>query len=377
MDKNKLTKIIFIVGPTASGKSDLALRLALRLNSGQAKLAPTFAKASAGRQGKPFKKRGIPGAEIISADSRQVYRGMDIGTGKVLRDKNPKSKILNPKQTQKSKFKIQNQEYYFKGIRHHLINVLSPKKQFTADDFKRLGEKAITDITSRHTLPIIVGGTGFYIDVLLGRIAVAEVPPNKKLRAQFDKLTAEKLFEKLQKLDPQRARTIDRYNKRRLIRALEIAQAQNKKMSLKLAYANFRDIKSYRILWLGINPGKDKLAKNIKIRLARRLEQGMIKEVQKLHNPPAGGGVSWKRLDDFGLEYRWISRWLKNPNFQFSIFNQFTNSNFKKSDEYKNLLRDIIRYSKRQMTWFKRNKEIHWLKNQKEANGLIKKFIYS
>ena len=343
-------KVVIIVGPTASGKSDLALRLA--------KLARI----------KPFKKYGITGAEIISADSRQVYRGMDIGTGKVLRDKNPKSKILNLKQTQNPKFKIQNQDYYSSGTRHHLIDIANPKKQFTADDFKKLGEKAIKEILAKGKVPIIVGGTGFYIDILLGRINTAEVPPNKKLRAQFDKLTAEKLFEKLIKLDPQRAKTIDRHNKRRLIRALEIVRATGKPISNAVS-----SIK-YCVLWLGINPDKKELAKRIKKCLDRRLKQGMLKEVQKLHKQ----GVSWERLNDFGLEYRWISRWLKETSGKRQATKEFKNS-----DEYQNLLRDIIHYSKRQMTWFKRNTEIHWLvlnevegtKNDRQANKLIKKFI--
>src|SRR3989344_9284804 len=136
MTNNKLLKIIVIIGPTASGKSDLGIKLALRLNSGQAK------------------KYGINGAEIISADSRQVYRGMDTGTGKV---------------TKKEQ----------KIIKHHLLSIVSPKKQFTASDFKKLGERALTDIASQSKLPILVGGTGFYIDILLGRITATQVQPNK------------------------------------------------------------------------------------------------------------------------------------------------------------------------------------------------------
>jgi len=344
MTISKSEKIIVIVGPTASGKSDLGIKIAKKHNG-----------------------------EIISADSRQVYRGMDIGTDKILRDKTlpiPNLKFKN----QNTKFK--NKDFYSEGIRHHLIDVVSPKKQFTADDFKKLGEKAIVDIISRHKLPIIVGGTGFYIDILLGRMAVAQVPPNPKLRAQFDKLTAEKLFEKLQKLDPQRAKVIDRHNKRRLIRALEIVYAQSQKVSLNLAYAKFRDTKNYQIVWLGINPGKEKLAEKIKKRLDERLKLGVIKEVEKLHKQ----GVSWKQLDDFGLEYRQISEYLKNSKSQAPNHKQVPNSksqiqSFKESGHYQELLREIIKYSKRQMTWFKRNKEIYWIKNQKETKKLVKSFI--
>ena len=174
--KPQQKNIIVIIGPTASGKSDLGIRLAKRFNG-----------------------------EIISADSRQVYRGMDIGTGKVARDATfpvPSSKVKS------KKLKVlSSKDFYSKGVKHYLIDIASPKKQFTADDFKKLGEKAIKEILAKNKIPIIVGGTGFYIDVLLERMAVAEVPPNKKLRAQFDKLTVEHLFKILKKPHPSPTKT--------------------------------------------------------------------------------------------------------------------------------------------------------------------------
>lgn len=340
MGGNTNNKIIIIVGPTASGKSDLALRLA--------KLA----------KGKAFKKKNINGSEIISADSRQVYRGMDLGTGKVLRDKTlpvPRLKVLL------------NKDFYSREIRHHLIDVASPKKRFTADDFRKLGRKSLSDIARRSKLPIIVGGTGFYIDVLLGRMKIAEVPPNKKLRTKLEKQSAERLYSRLSSIDYRRAQKVDRHNKHRLIRAIEISHASKATSFMPKTY-NLQPI-TYNILWLGINPGKEKLAKKIKKRLDARLEQGMIEEVKRLH----GQGVSWKRLDDLGLEYRWISRWLKSK--KLKVKSQNFNSKFKSSEEYKNLLRDIIKYSKRQMTWFKRNKEIRWIKNLKEAEKHYASFV--
>lgn len=320
--------MIAVIGPTASGKSDLALRLALWLRSGRIE-----------------KQFGVKGAEIISADSRQVYKGMDIGTGKVTK----KEQGL---------------------VRHHLLDVANPKKVFTVSDFKKLGGKAIDDIVSHHKLPIIVGGTAFYVDALLKDLHLPEVPPNKKLRAHLDKLGIELLFEKLKKLDPERAGNIDPKNKRRIIRALEIIEARGKVPPLDTNYSLLTT--NYNVLWLGIRP-KDL---NIKIekRLDIRLKQGMVREVINLHNPPAGGGVSWRRLDDFGLEYRWISRWLKNHKNNKSDL-------FSNSQEYENLLRNIIKYSKRQMTWFKRNKKIHWINppagGRREAEKIIRKFLAS
>ena len=246
-------------------------------------------------------------------------------------------------------------------VKHHLLDVANPKKIFTVSDFKKLGRKALNDILNRSKLPIIVGGTGFYIDALIRNFDVPEVPPNKKLRARFDKLTVERLFKMLQKVDPRRAKNIDSRNKRRLIRALEITMT-TKKSSLNTKY-KIQDTK-YKILWLGINPGGEKLKKKIKKRLDARLKQGMVKEVKNLLK----SGVSKKRLHDLGLEYRWISRYLN------------------REVDYKNmregLLGDIIKYSKRQMTWFKRNKEIHWLapskvKGVREAEKLTRVFVRS
>lgn len=351
---NKVKKVIVIVGPTASGKSDLALQLA--------KLA----------QGKAFKKSGICGAEIISADSRQVYRGMNIGTGKVKKDKKQPLYLFHDRNINTiSKNHIKSKNIFISGgVRHHLIDVANPKKQFTADNFRKLGQKAINDIQCRYKVPIIVGGTGFYIDVLLGKVAIAEVLPNPKLRKHFDKLSAEYLFKILRKLDPKRAKTVESKNKRRLIRALEIAMSSRSsqqiskysKLTSKNAAAQFV-VNPKNILWIGLKPAD--LKQRIKNRLDTRLKQGVVIEVINLRKQ----GLSWKRLDDFGLEYRWISRWLKI--FKFKI----PDSRFKDSEEYQNLLRDIVKYSKRQMTWFKRNPDIKWVKSRKEAEKLLQPFL--
>ncbi len=287
-------KIIVIVGPTASGKSGLAIRLAQKFNG-----------------------------EIISADSRQVYRGMNIGTGKV--------------STRELRL-----------IPHHLINVISPKKEFTAADFKSRANRAIADISVRGKLPIIVGGTGFYIDALVYDLSLPDVPPDKRLRAKLEKQTAEQLFAQLKKLDLRRARTIDRHNKHRLIRALEIIRTIGRVPEISKN-------SDFDVLWIGLNP-KD-LERRIRIRLDQRLRQGMIREVQKLHK----SGISYKRFHDFGLEYRWISEYLKGK---------------LSKTEMKNGLGTAIRqYSKRQMTWFKRNKDIRWIKNLTEATRLGRAFL--
>ncbi len=289
-----MPKIVVILGPTASGKSDLAIKLAKKFYG-----------------------------EIISADSRQVYKNMNIGTGKI-----------SKKEQQ--------------VVRHYLIDVVSPKKEFTASDFKRLGQKALNDIVGHKKLPIIVGGTGFYLDALVKDISLPDVPPNKKLRSELAKQSAKQLFKLLEKLDPERANNLDPKNKRRLIRAVEIIKATGKPVPKLVSSVK------YQILWLGLNP-KDS-EKKIKIRLEKRLKQGMIREVKNLLR----SGVSRKRLYDLGLEYRWISEHLAGK------------INYAEMKD--GLYRAIIKYSKRQMTWFKRNKEIHWVKNQREAEKLVKNF---
>jgi tRNA dimethylallyltransferase len=318
-------KFIVIVGPTASGKSELAVKLAKKFNG-----------------------------EIISADSRQVYRGLDIGSGKVPKDK---SKIKNQKS--RLQFKIQN-DYYYKGIKHHLLDVASPKKTFTVAQYQKLAKKALIDILKRGKIPIICGGTGFYIDALIYDYKLPAVPPQPALRKKLEKLSTEDLFKKLKKLDPRRAKNIDRRNRRRLIRALEIILITKKSIpplaSLQES-ASLNEKRCFQVLKIGIKKSSEELKKLIKKRLLRRLKIGMIKEVKNLHKK----GLSWKRLDDLGLEYRYISHYLRCL--------------LTKKEMIDLIQKESEKYAKRQMTWFKRNKEIFWVKNYQEAENLTKDFL--
>lgn len=279
-----------IVGPTASGKSELGVKIAKKMNS-----------------------------EIISADSRQVYRGMDIGTGKITKKE-------------------------MRGIAHHLIDVISPKKDFNVTDFKKLAEKKIGEISKRGKVPIIVGGAGFWIDALIYDQKFPEVAPDKKLRAKLEKQSAEQLFAQLKKLDPKRAKTIESRNKRRLVRALEILIKSKKPVPPRSNLGDTNpDNSRYDLVFIGIKKPAEELNKLIYERLIKRLKEGMVDEVKKLHK----NGISWKRLDNFGLEYRYISRYLRGQLEYDEMVSQ--------------LYQAIKNYAKRQMTWFKRNKEIHWL----------------
>jgi tRNA dimethylallyltransferase len=293
--------MIAVVGPTASGKTALSIDIAKRFHG-----------------------------EIISADSRQVYRGMDIGTGKIT-----KREML--------------------GIPHYLLDVASPRRTFTAAHYQRLGKTAIKAIIAKKKLPIVVGGTGLYIDALLHGYALPDVAPNRELRRKLEKRTAGNLFFELKRRDPRRADTIDRHNKRRLIRALEVVLATRRPVPSRgeaLARNN-----NYDVLKIGIAVAPDKLKKNISARLARRLRGGMVKEIERLHE----NGSSWKRLDSFGLEYRFVSRYLRGM--------------ITKQEMIALIEKESWFYAKRQMTWFKRDETIHWIKTPKNAAALVKKFM--
>ncbi len=303
-------KLIVILGPTASGKSEIAVKLALRLSSGQAK-----------------KKFGINGAEVVSADSRQIYQGMDIGTGKITKKE-------------------------MQGIPHYLLNVASPKRRFTVVQYRKLAIIAINKILKKGKLPILCGGTGFYIQAVIDGITIPEVKPDIRLRSILNQLETEELFKRLKKLNPKRARTIDKKNKRRLIRALEIVIKTKSPVPTPL-----KKPLPYPVLIIGVKKGKEELKKLIKKRLLKRLKQGMIAEVKKLKK----SRLSWERLEEFGLEYRYLACYLQGKiNYDEMV---------------ETLQKKIEHYAKRQMTWFKRDSRIYWIKKQQEAEKLTKEFL--
>jgi len=288
-------KIIAIVGPTASGKSALAVSLAKKYNG-----------------------------EIISADSRQVYKGLNIGTGKITTRE-------------------------MQGVPHHLLDIVNPKKQFSVTEWRDLSQKKILEIIAREKTPILCGGTGFYIDALLQGVQFPEVLPNNELRKALAKETPAHLYAKLKKLDPRRASSIDRHNPHRLIRAIEIAKTLGKVPSKK------KRANPYQVLWIGTDLPQAVLQANIHKRLIDRLKQGMIKEAQALHR----SGLSFKRMHELGLEYRWLAIFLQKK--------------IPRKKMIEGLERDIIHYAKRQKTWFKKNTAIQWYRPNTQSD--IKKIM--
>lgn len=297
-------KIIVILGPTASGKSELSVKLAKKFNG-----------------------------EIISADSRQVYKGLNLSSGKV-------------------KGKWKKNLYVYKNIPHHCLDYVSLKKIYTIAEYKKCAEKAVKNIHSKKRVPFLVGGSAFYIYGLIYDWKIPEIKPDWKLRKKLEKKSADELFKILKKLDPERAKNIDAKNPRRLMRAIEVIKSSKKPVP------KLKTSSPYDLLLLGVKTDPEALKKKIQKRLKQRLNQGMIKEIKNLRQK---NKISWKRLYDLGLETRWVSLFLRKK--------------ISKKEMIENLNKEIWRYSKRQMTWFKKDKNIRWISSEKEAEKLVKEFI--
>ena len=274
-------KILVVLGPTATGKSDLAVELALQFNG-----------------------------EVISADSRQVYKGMDLGTGKITKEE-------------------------MRGIPHHMLDIVKPNSIFNVSKYKIKAQKIIADILKRGKLPIICGGTGFYIEAVVNNTTLPDVLPNPELRKKLTPKTCEKLMVILKKLDPSISKTIDSKNKIKIIRAIEIAKALGKVPAVKSEPL-------YDARQIGLIAPDKVLKERIFIRLKRRMIDGMLSEAKRLHKQ----GISWKRMEELGLEYRYMSRHLSG---QITLEQMITELNSK-----------IWQYARRQKTWFKRNNDIQW-----------------
>ena len=295
--------LIVILGPTASGKTRLASRLAFDT-----------------------------GTEIISADSRQVYRGMNIGTGKDLN------------------------EYVVNGatIKCYLIDILEPDEEFSVFEYQKRFFTCFAEISARGRIPIMAGGTGLYIEAVLKGYQMPLVPENQKLRKELERDEMKTLVGRFLKLNPAAHNTTDLKDRTRLIRAIEIAEHIHTRGSDSAV-----SMPELVPLVIGTRWERPVLRRRITERLKERLANGMIEEVQHLHD----SGISWERLEYFGLEYRYIGLYLKGI--------------IKYNDMFQKLNSQIHQFAKRQETWFRRMEKkgimIHWLNNDnyEEAQNLI------
>lgn len=290
-------KLIVIAGTNASGKSGLGVELASRY-----------------------------GGEVVSADSRQVFRGLDLGSGKI-----------TPQE--------------MRGVPHHLIDVCQPGDFFSMADFQRLAYAAIDGIQARGKLPFLVGGTGLYVDAVAEGYELSDRAPDLALRAELETHTTPELYQMLQEKLP--GTEIDPRNRNRVMRALERLAADD--------YHPGKRQPRYEVLKLGVSWDRETLKQRIDERLERRLRDGMVQEVQGLLD----AGVSREFLMKLGLEYRYLTRYLDGELTYEQMVLELGNA--------------IKKFAKRQVTWFKKDPAIHWLDMRADpaaqAAALIDRFL--
>jgi tRNA dimethylallyltransferase len=338
----KLPKLIVILGPTASGKTEMALKLAKKFNG-----------------------------EIVNADSRQIYRGMDIGTGKVKVEAKRRHGLrqLTP--------------IVSGGVPHYLIDIVEPDEEFTVAEYKKMAVKVIRDILKRGKQPFLVGGTGLYIQAVVDNLIIPRVPPDKELRARFErefkKSTIEnrqseilnKWYKKLLKLDPEAIHVVDPKNPRRIIRALEVCLATHQPFSR----LRQKGKPLFDVLQIGIEMPREKLYERIDKRVDQMIKEGLIEETKNLINRLQDKSYKleeiWNLPSMSGIGYKEIGEFLKQE------------SRIKSQESRENLLAQKIQeikwrthgYARRQLMWFYRDKRIIWVKNYREAERKIAKWL--
>ena len=290
-------KLIVIEGTNASGKSGLGVELAARY-----------------------------GGEVISADSRQVFSRLDLGSGKITQEE-------------------------MKGVPHHLLDVCQPGDFFSMADFQRLAYKAIDDIIARGKIPFLVGGTGLYVDAVADGYELSDCPPDLELRAHLETFETPALYEMLKEKLPDT--DIEPKNRNRVMRALERLAADD--------YHPGKHTPRYQVLRLGVTWEREVLKQRIDERLERRLQQGMVQEVKDMLDD----GISPEFLMKLGLEYRYLTRYLQNEMGYEQMVEELGNA--------------IKKFAKRQMTWFRRTENLHWLDMTQDpiaqATALIDAFL--
>jgi len=238
-----------------------------------------------------------------------------------------------------------------RGVPHHLLDIASPKRKFTVAQYRKLALKAIEKIQKKGKIPFLVGGTWFYIRAIVDGLVIPEVPPKLEIEKGIGKEISKELYKILKKLDPKRAKTVERENPRRLIRAIEICKKIGKVPPLK-----FNPL-PYPVLMIGIKRKKKELKERIRKRFFEWLKKGLILEVIRLRKM----GVSFKRIEEFGMHYREIAKYLKGE--------------ISEKEMIENSIREIQNYAKKQLNWFKKDKRVKWVKDLREAEKLVKKYL--
>ncbi len=309
MVPKKLPKIVVLLGPTAAGKTEWSLRLA-----------------------KVFK------GEIISADSRQIYKKMDIGTAK-----------------QPGAWARQglSKVYTVNDIPHHLIDFLDPGKPFTVAQFRDRAVKHIKMAHRNHRVPFLVGGTGLYISAIVDNYHIPRISPNKKLRTSLEEKTKEELMQLLVSLDPETASVIDANNTRRVIRALEVCILTGQPFSTQREKGEVL----FDVLQIGVDVPRETLYERIHKRVDGMMKQGLLQEVEALMKQK----YAWHLPSMSGVGYR--------------QFKEYFEGKHSLKDVVERVKRDTRHFARRQLTWFRRDTRIHWVDSYDKAEELVRRFL--
>jgi tRNA dimethylallyltransferase len=304
-----LPKVLCIVGPTSSGKTSLSLKLAKQFQG-----------------------------EIVNADARQIYRGFDIGTGK------PKGEWLEQEG---------RQTYVIEGVDHYLIDHLSPEQSSTAAEWKEQAMDCIQQIIGRGHLPIVVGGTGLYVQSLIDNYDMPAVAPQPELRERMATMALDDLVKELQEIDPMSAETVDLKNPRRVMRAIEVARVTGE---------SFRELRKKHAavidpLFIGIERSPEELRARINQSIDRMLEEGWVDEVRTLH----AQGVAWGAPAMTSLGYREIGSFLRGEYLEEQMVQKIRIYTWQ--------------YARRQMTWFRKEQRVQWIRKESEAEGFIRTWM--
>lgn len=290
--------MIAIVGPTASGKTGLGIEIAKRWNG-----------------------------EVISVDSRQVYRGMDIGTAK------PTSQVVE-------------------GVPHWGIDLVDPDVPYSAADHKAYVTHKTNEIFGRGKLPVLVGGTGFWLKTVIDNLDLTSTPGDLALRAELEARTLGDLFHEFKHLDPEGAELIDKQNKRRVVRALEVTKLTGKPWSQYQVVGE----QVYDVLQIGLSVPREELNARIETRVEEMIARGLVDEVRQLRDRY---GCEVESMT--GIGYRQVCRFLSGEQ--------------KLKDAIEDVKKDTRAYAKRQMTWFKRDERIVWVKHGESVDELLERFL--
>jgi tRNA dimethylallyltransferase len=308
MESTQLPKLIAVVGPTASGKTDIAISLAKRFKG-----------------------------EVISADSRQFYRGTEIGSA------------VEPGKWVK---KYGRRIYVAHGVPHHLISFLPASRTFTVSQFKDHVIRIARDIRKRGHVPIICGGSGLFIRAVVDNFDIPEVPANVAFRAKMEKRTTAALYKELLKKDPAYASRIPANNRRYAIRALEVIQATGKPFS----EVQGRGEPIFDVLQIGVKRERQELFRRIDLRVDRMMKSGLLDEARTL-----GKKYGWAVPAATGLGHRQLGQYLRG---EITL-----------PEAVERIKIDTRHYAKRQTTWFRREERIRWIKNKQAAERLVKRFL--